>query len=385
MTITALQKAVHLFLYALLTMVLIMLTESGSSFGSDIEKEHWGEFEGTPVYLYSITNANGMKLQMTDFGAKITALFVPDKNGKLDDVVLGFDNLQQYIEPNPSFGATIGRYTNRIRNGQFVIDGHTYQTTTNEGPNNLHGAGEFENAVWDSEMVSSELGQGIRFSYLSRDGSFGFPGNLSAVVTYTLTKDNAVHVVFEAETDKATHVNFTQHSYFNLNGMQDLILDHRVRIDADSYLEMDGVLATGEIDSLDGKPWNLSEFTRLGDNMDQIPLGGYHQNYIANKPPGELGLVAEVIDPRSGRTLAVSTTQPGVVFYASMGLTHKPVGKNGIQYEPYIAFCLETQHHIDAANHPDFPSTLLRPGEHYREVAIYDFGINDGSQKQEVP
>ena len=385
MTTYPLHKAIRLLPSSLFTLVLTMLFQSGTTLASNGEREIWGEVDGKPVYLFSITNSNGMMLKMTNFGARITALFVPDKNGERDDVVLGFDNLQQYVDPNPSFGATIGRFANRIRNGQFVIDGEAYELTANEAPNNLHGGGEFENAVWSGEMLSSELGTGIRFSYFSRDGSLGFPGNLEAAVTYTLTHDNAVHVEFEAETDKTTHVNFTQHSYFNLNGVRKPIHDHRVRIDADTYLVMDGVLASGEIESLAGKPWDLSDFTRLGDRMNQIPLNGYHHNYVANKPAGKLALVAEVTDPDSGRTLRVSTTQPGVVFYAAMGLTDKTVGKYGIQYGPYFGFCLETQHHIDSPNYPEFPTTLLRPGEKYREVVVYDFGLVDGQQEADKP
>ena len=357
---------------ALLLLVTMGLNDTAHA---GFERQDWGEVNGKPVYLYTLTNRNGMVLEMTNFGAKITALHVPDREGRLDDVVLGFDTLDQYVAPNPSFGATIGRFANRISNGRFEIDGTTYSLETNEGSNTLHGAGEFENVAWESQVVTEEDGTGIRFSYLSKDGSHGFPGKLASVVTYVLTEDNAVRVVFEAETDKATHVNMTQHSYFNLNGVNKPIDDYRVRIHASNYLVMDGVLATGEIDSLQGKPWDLSEFTRLGDRMDQIPLGGYHHNYVADKAPGELALVAEVIDPDSGRTLKVSTTQPGVVFYAAMGLTDNHVGKYGLEYGPYSAFCLETQHHIDTPNHPQFPSTLLRPGETYREIAIYDFGI----------
>ena len=352
-----------------------MLAASNPVLADGNERIEWGTVGDRPVSLFTVTNANGVVLKMTDYGAKITELWIPDRNGHLSDVVLGFDSLDGYLGPNPSFGATIGRYTNRIRDARFDIDGQTYHLTANEGPNNLHGAGEFERVVWDSEFVTNDSGTGIRFRYRSPDGSEGFPGNLDSTVTYILTENNAVHVTFEAETDKATHVNFTQHSYFNLNGMTSLVLDHQVRIHADTYLVMDGVLATGEIDKLEGKPWDLSDWTRLGDKMRDIPLGGYHHNYVADKPLGEPGLVAEVFDPGSGRTLQVHTTQPGVTFYAAMGLTDKPVGKNGVAYEPYSAFCLETQHHTDAANHPDFPSTLLRPGEKYEEVVIYDFGI----------
>lgn len=352
-----------------------MLAASTPALSSAAERMDWGMADEKAVSLYTISNANGMVLKLTDYGAKITELWVPDRDGEMADVVLGFDSLEGYLGPNPSFGATIGRYANRIRDARFEIDGISYVLDANEGPNNLHGSGEFERVVWESEMVETGLGTGVRFRYRSPDGSYGFPGNLDSTVTYILTEDNTVRVTFEAETDRPTHVNFTQHSYFNLSGMKSLVLDHRARIDADEYLVMDGVLATGEIESLSGKPWDLSEWTRLGDRMQDIPLGGYHHNYVANKPQGQLGQVAEVVDPDSGRTLTVLTTQPGLTFYASMGLMDRPTGKNGIVYEPYSAFCLETQHHTDAANYPQFPSTLLMPGEKYEEVAVYDFGV----------
>ena len=338
----------------------------------------WGSVGDKPVYLYSIANESGMTLEMTNFGAKITSLLVPDRNGEPGDVVLGFDNLQQYIEPNQSIGATIGRYANRIRRAQFEIDGVTYELTANEGAHTLHGGGEFENVVWDATLVENDIGAGVRFRYLSPDGSFGFPGTLDTVVTMLLAPDNAVHIRFEAETDKATYVNLTHHGYFNLNGAADTIHDHLVRIDADTYLVLDDeALATGEIDMLDGKAWDLSSLTRLGDRLSEIPRNGHHHNYVLNKPDGELMMAAEVHDPVSGRTMQVSTTQPGIVFYASMGLHEDITGKYGIRYEPHIAFCIETQHHIDAPNHSHFPSTLLRPGEKYDETVIYHFGVKD--------
>lgn len=355
-----------------------MMSGCGGPAAYQADRLDWGNVDGKPVYLYRITNPNGMILKMTNFGARITELHAPDRGGNLADVVLGFDNLEQYMEPNQSIGATIGRYSNRIRNAQFQIDDKTYQLTRNEGENNIHGAGEFENVVWASEIVETDRGTGMRFSYRSPDGSHGFPGNLDSVVTYILTPGNAVEVTFEAQTDKATHVNFTQHSYFNLNGANATIHDHIATIDADAYLVMEGVLATGEIDDLAGKPWDLSVPTRLGDRMDKIPLGGYHHNYVTNNAGGKLAVVARISEPESGRVLTVSTTQPGATFYAAMGLTADIVGKYGIAYEPHIAFCLETQHHVDTANHPQFPSTLLRPGEKYREIAIYDFGSDIG-------
>lgn len=374
-------------LEVLLSMAAAIAASPGPASANAVEtqREDWGNIAGKPVYLYIVKNASGMVLKMTNFGVRITELWVPDREGRLDDVVLGFDSLEPYLAPNPSFGATIGRYANRIRDARFVIDGEPYQLTANEGPNHLHGAGEFENAVWESEAIQTAEGRGVRFNYRSPDGSHGYPGNLDAKVTYVLTEENAVHVTFEAETDRSTHVNFTQHSYFNLNGMRDTVMNHRARIAATQYLDMDGVLVTGAVDTLNGKAWDLSEWTRLGDRMQDIPLGGYHHNYVADKPPGTLGLVAEVIDPESGRSLRVLTTQPGLTLYAAMGLTDRPVGKNGVMYEPYSALCLETQHHTDAANHPGFPSTLLRPGETYREEVVYEFGTEPIQLEQERP
>lgn len=350
---------------------------AGSTPAMMTEKVVWGEFAGEAVHLYTLRNANGVTLKMTDFGAKIVELHVPDRHGKLADVVLGFDNLQQYIQPNQSIGSTVGRYSNRIRNGQFDIDGVTYQTTRNEGDNSLHGAGEFENVVWDARLTATDLGPGIEFRYRSPDGTHGFPGNLDVIATFVLTAENAVRIIFTATTDAPTQVNLTQHSYFNLNGAVATIHDHVAMIDADRYVVLNGLLPTGEIDTLTDNPLDLSTPTRLGDNLNAIPLGGYHHNYVANKAPGEWSQIAEVVDPESGRTLRVSTTQPGVVFYVAMGLTEDIVGKNGVRYGPYMAFCLETQGHIDAANHANFPSTLLRPGETYRESVEYAFGTDN--------
>ena len=363
----------------MLSAFLLVASTMSVAGGYETNRAEWGTVDGSPVSLYTVRNPAGAVLKMTDFGAKIVELHVPDRRGQFADIVLGFDKLEQYLAPNQSMGATIGRYANRIRDGRFEIDGTEYQLTTNEGQNTLHGAGEFEQVVWDAEFVTTKYGEGLRFHYLSPDGTHGFPGNLETTATYTLTPDNAVRILFEAESDKATHVNLTQHSYFNLNGAIAPIHDHVARIDASQYIVLDGVLATGEIDTLDGKPWDLSKPTRLGDNLGQIPLGGYHHDYVVDKPAGKLGVVARVADPQSGRTLTVSATQPDITFYVAMGLSSDMVGKYGIQYGPYMAFCLETQHPVDAANHPGFTSTLLRPGDSYRETVVYDFGLIDES------
>lgn len=317
-----------------------------------------------------------MQMDVTNYGGIITSLMVPDKEGKMDDVVLGFDNLQQYVDPNPSIGAVIGRFANRITNGQFTIGVKDYQVTTDKKGHALHGGGEFEKAVWESEIVQNEMGNGIRLSYFSKDGKHGFPGNVQSYVTYTLTDANAVHVKFEAETDQATHVNMTQHSYFNLNGGKELIYNHLIHINAKEFTELDeSAIPTGVISTLKGKAWDLSVPTRIGDKIHEVPLNGYHHCYVLDKPLGALEKVATVIEPKSGRILEVSTTQPGIVLYASNVLGDKIIGKYGIQYGPHAAFCIETQHYPDAPNYNDFPSTLLLPSEKYNEIVIYDFGI----------
>ncbi|MDO6516942.1 aldose epimerase family protein [Zobellia uliginosa] len=359
----------------ILYLLAVLMMTNCTTKKKSIQKEHWGNVKGKEISLYTITNANGMKMQITNLGCIITSLFVPDKDGKLDDVVLGFDNLEAYLAGHPSFGTTVGRYANRIKNAQFVMNDSVYKLTANEDGTSLHGGNEFRDAVWDAETVSNENGEGIRFHYFSPDGSFGFPGNLDVYATYLLNDDNAIYVNFQAQTDKDTHVNMTNHSYFNLNGAKDLIYDHRVMIDADTYTEFDeDITPTGKLPSLEGTAWDLKTMTRLGDKIHDIPLNGYHHCYVLNKKEGEMKKAAEVIEPNSGRKLEVFTTQPGMTLYASNGLDHI-TGKYGIAYKPHAAICLETQHHPDTMNHPNFPSTLLKPGETYSEIVVYDFGI----------
>lgn len=340
-----------------------------------VQKEHWGTVKGKDVSLYTITNANRMKMQIMNLGCIITSLFVPDKNGKLDDVVLGFDNLQDYLKGHPSFGTTVGRYANRIKNAQFVMNDSVYKLAANEEGTAIHGGNEFRDAVWDAKIISNENGEGLRFYYLSPDGSFGYPGNLDVTITYLLNDDNAIYATFEAETDKDTHVSMTNHSYFNLNGAKELIYDHKVIVDADTYTEFgENITPTGKLPPLKGTAWDLSTMTRLGDKIHDIPLNGYHHCYVLNKEDGEMKKAAEVIEPNSGRKLEVFTTQPGITVYASNGLENI-TGKYGIAYTPHMALCLETQDLPDAVNHPNFPSTLLKPGEKYFETIVYDFGV----------
>ncbi|MBU2946233.1 aldose epimerase family protein [Zobellia uliginosa] len=359
----------------ILCIVALLILVSWPMSAQSVQKEHWGTVKDKDISLYTITNANGMKMKIMNLGCIITSLFVPDKNGELEDVVLGFDNLEDYLNGHPSFGTTVGRYANRIKNAQFVMNDSVYKLAANEEGTAIHGGNEFRDAVWDAEIVSDENGKGLRFHYLSPDGSFGYPGNLDVYVTYLLNDDNAIYATFEAETDKDTHVSMTNHSYFNLNGAKELIYDHKLIVDADTYTEFgEDITPTGKLPALKGTSWDLSNMTRLGDKIPDIPLNGYHHCYVLNKEDGEMKKAAEVIDPNSGRKLEVFTTQPGITVYASNGLENI-TGKYGIAYTPHMALCLETQDLPDAVNHLNFPSTLLKPGEKYFETVIYDFGI----------
>ncbi len=339
-------------------------------------QEPWGMSQNRQVYLYTLTNKNGMVVKMTNYGAIITSIMVPDKRGKLEDVVLGFDNLKQYTEPNPCFGAVIGRYANRIKNATFTINDSVYHLTKNDGNNCSHGGYEFNTAVWWAKKIETKDGAGIKFGYISADGSNGFPGNLNATVTYLLTDSNSVNIHYEATTDKPTHVNFTQHSYFNLTGCNEPVYGHSILIDADNYTEIDQeIVPTGVISTVAGTLWDLTRLTPIGDNIRKLDFNGYHYCYVFNKTAGQLKKVIEVVEPKSGRTLEVSTTQPGVQFYSGNSIPDTIVGKYGITYRPHMAFCIETQHFPDSPNHSNFPSTLLLPQGKYDQTVIYHFGL----------
>ena len=361
------------YLPRLFLLLIYMISFTACTTKKDnVQQEDWGEIQGKKVYHYTLTNSQGMVVKVTNYGGIITSVLVPDKNGDLSDVVLGFDNLQQYTAPNPCFGAAIGRFANRIKDAKFEIDGKTYQLEKNNGEHCLHAGNEFDRVVWDCEIIEN----GLRLHHFSKDGTYGFPGNLDVYITYTLTEENAIHVTFAAETDKATHVNLTQHSYFNLNGGKELIYDHRIKIDADNYTEIDAdIIPTGILSTVKGTDWDLTKMTRIGDHIHQLDHNGYHYCYVFNKSTDAFKKVIEVVEPTSGRTLEVSTSQPGVQFYTGNSISNELVGKYNIQYQPHIAFCLETQHFPDTPNHKSFPSTLLLPGEKYEEVVVYKFGV----------
>ena len=349
---------------------------------------------GEAVSLYTLKNAHGMEAKVLDYGGIIVSLRVPDRNGRLDDVVLGFDSLGDYERGSPYFGAIIGRYGNRIARGRFTLDGRTYTLATNNGPNHLHGGVRgFDKVIWSVTPFQRSDSVGLVMNYTSPDGEEGYPGTLRATVTYTLTDKNEFIFDYQATTDRPTPVNLTQHSYFNLagDGKGD-ILGHVVTLNADRFTPVDSTLIpTGEIKSVAGTPFDFRTSTAIGARIDrndeQLRYGrGYDHNFVLNKGgnggrggkggiEGDLTLAAHVYEPTTGRVMEISTTEPGLQFYSGNFLDGTLRGKHGVVYGHRSGFAMETQHFPDSPNKPAFPSTILRPGEEYRSRTIYRFGV----------
>jgi aldose 1-epimerase len=357
---------------------------SNSSKGT-ITKTDFGKMpEGTPVELYTLRNAKGMEATIMTYGGIVISLKVPDKNGKFDDVVLGYDNLGGYLTNSPYFGALIGRYGNRIANGKFSLDGVEYTLAKNNGPNHLHGGMKgFDKVVWEvDEAEVGEHGPKLELTYFSKDGEEGYPGNLKVEATYTLTEDNALKIKFKATTDKDTVCNLTHHSYFNLAGGGD-VLDHIVQINADKFTPVDsGLIPTGALMPVTGTPFDFRTPTAIGahineTNNEQIKFaGGYDDNWVlSKKSTGELSLAARVNAPASGIAMEVWTTSPGLQFYTGNFLDGTITGKGGRVYQLRGAFCMEPQCFPDSPNHPAFPTTELKPGETYKNTIIYKFSV----------
>lgn len=336
------------------------------------------------VKVYTLTNSQGLELRAMNYGGIILSLRVPDRNGTLEDIVLGYDSLAEYVEESPYFGAIIGRYGNRIDDGEFELDGKTYTLATNNGPNHLHGGTKgFDKRYWEGESFVDDHGVGIIFSYTSPYGEEGYPGTLDAEVTYRLTDDNQLIVSYKATTTEATPVNLTQHSYFNLagHGSGD-VLDHELMINADRFTPVDSTLIpTGERRPVEGTPFDFTSPTPVGARIDadnpQIKHGlGYDHNFILNRDDAgkdSLALAARVYEPESGRVMSVHTTEPGLQFYSGNFLDGSLTGKDEVTYEQRAGFCLETQHFPNSPNEPTFPSTILRPGETYHSRTIFTF------------
>jgi len=351
--------------------------KAGQYDGKGVKTGFFGKTkDGRRVYLYTLTNANGLTATITNYGAIVTSLRVPDRNGKFADIVLGFDSLAPYLERHPYFGAIVGRYGNRIARGKFTLDGIEYTlATNNNGIHHLHGGNVgFDKVLWDARV----LGDGraaVKFSYSSKDMEEGYPGNLRAHVTYELTDDDELSITYEAETDKATPVNLTHHGYFNLTGVSDNVLGHVITINANRYTVVDDeLIPTGELARVRGTPFDFRTPETIGARIDQVP-GGYDHNFVLNRKGKGLERVVRVYEPKSGRVMEVLTTEPGVQFYSGNFLDGTIVGKGGRKYYKHAGFCLETQHFPDSPNHPEFPNTILRPGEKYFQHTVYKFSV----------
>ncbi|HXH05769.1 MAG TPA: aldose epimerase family protein [Vicinamibacterales bacterium] len=342
--------------------------------------------DGTAVDLFTIANGRGLELRAATYGGIIVALQAPDREGRAADIVLGYENLDGYLRDNsPYFGAIIGRYANRIGGARFALDGRTYRLAANDGPNHLHGGLRgFDKRVWTAEPFERPAEAGVVLRYTSPDGEEGYPGRLDARVTYTLTARNELIVDYQATADRPTIVNLTQHSYFNLTGATRDILAHVLWVDADRYTPVDErLIPTGELASVDGTPFDFRTPTPIGARIaqrhPQLRRGrGYDHNFVLNgwKPGGPPRPAARLVDPASGRTLEVATTEPGLQLYTGNFLDGRITGKGGRVYAHRWGLCLETQHFPDSPNRPTFPSTVLRPGEVYRSRTIFTFGVD---------
>jgi aldose 1-epimerase len=336
--------------------------------------------DGKAVEIYTLTNANGVEVKAMTYGCIITSLKVPDRAGTFADIVLGYDSLDGYLKDSPYFGAVVGRYGNRIAKGQFTLNGKTYKLATNNGPNHLHGGNKgFDKVLWNATEKSSADGVGVAFSRVSPDGEEGYPGNLQVTVTYTLTDQNELVVDYHAGTDKATPVNLTQHSYFNLAADGGDILGHQLTIDADRYTPVDDTLIpTGQLANVAGTPFDFRKPTAIGARIDvdhaQLKNGkGYDHNWVLNRTGGGLQHAVRVLEPKSGRVIDIATTEPGVQFYSGNFLDGSIKGKGERVYTHRSGFCLETQHYPDSPNHPNFPSTILQPGQTYSSKTAFTF------------
>ncbi len=340
---------------------------------------------GTETTLYSLTNANGIKADITNYGGIVVRLLVPDRYGNMDDVVLGYNTLDEYLRDSPYFGCIVGRVGNRIAEGKFELDGKTYELVTNNFPADipchLHGGTVgFDKVVWQAEPFLENNTPGLKLQYLSKDGEEGYPGNLDVTVWYRLTNDNALQIDYLATTDKATPVNLTNHSYFNLKGEgAGDILGHVVTLNAANHTPVNpGLIPTGVIAPVTGTPFDFTTPHSIGDRIDaedeQIKFGaGYDHNWVLDNQDGDLALASIVFEPVKGRLMEVWTTEPGVQFYCGNFLDGSLIGKSGRPYHRRNGFCLETQHYPDSVNQPNFPTTILRPGEKYQSTTLFRF------------
>jgi aldose 1-epimerase len=369
-----------------LFVAILLLFAGGCAAGKQatVKREAFGKMpDGPTIEAFILRNAAGMEVRAITYGGIITSLRVPDREGRFDDVSLGYENLDGYIENNsPYFGAIIGRYANRIGKASFTLDGKTYELAANNGPNHLHGGKKgFDKVVWDGEDFRNNDGVGVVFRYTSPDGEEGYPGTLRVQVTYTLSDRNELAVDYLATSDKPTPLNLTQHTYFNLTGGRHDVLDHELTLEADRYTPIDPTLIPiGTLSPVAGTPFDFTKPARIGARIEsedeQLRRGrGYDHNFVLNRRNGGLVHAARVREPVTGRVLDISTTEPGVQFYTGNFLDGTITGKSGVVYAQRYGFCLETQHFPDSPNKPDFPSTILGPGQEYRSRTIFAFSV----------
>lgn len=363
---------------ALLLLLFIGCTKKYLGVALIPEANFHGNVNGKEVGLYTLKNSKGMVAQITNYGARLVSLWAADRNGKFDDVVLGYDSLSGYLKAEEYFGAIIGRYANRIAKGQFTLDGKAYNLSINNGPNTIHGGvNGFNSKVWGARQVD---GKTVEFSYFSPDGEENLPGNLQVKVVYSLTDENELKIEYFAKTDQATPVNLTNHSYFNLNGAgSGLITGHILQINADSYTPVDSTsIPTGEIVPVEGTPLDFRLPHVVGERINsdfiQLKYGyGYDHNWVIRNWDGSIQVAAKIYDPASGRAMEVLTNEPGIQFYSAFWLDGKIRRKANKTYPATSAFCMETQHFPDSPNHDQFPSTILEPGKEYHSVCVYRF------------
>ncbi|MFN2571817.1 MAG: aldose epimerase family protein [Gemmatimonadales bacterium] len=372
---------------ALTALLVILPGHPMSQQSLSVSRAPFGKLpDGRDVELFTLTNAHGIEIRVMTYGAIITAIYTPDRQGRRADIVLGFDSLAGYLADSPYFGALVGRYANRIAGGHFTLDGATYTLARNNGPNSLHGGLRgFDKVLWSADVVRSDTGVGVRLRYVSPDGEEGYPGTLQVQVTYTLTAHDELIVDYDATTDKATPVNLSQHTYWNLHGAgRGDILDHVLTLKAARYTPVDSTLIpTGALAPVAGTPFDFRTGAAIGARIDgtdeQLRFGhGYDHNWVLDDhrgAPNALAHAARLVDPVSGRALDISTTEPGIQFYAGNFLDGTIKGKGGHAYEHRGALCLETQHFPDSPNHANFPSTILRPGQRYRSRTIVTFSL----------
>lgn len=364
----------------------LLITSCGSNEGGEkpaIQSSLFGTLpDGTEITSYTLTNSGGIEMKVITYGAIITSLKVPDKEGNAEDIVLGYDNLEGYLESSPYFGAVIGRYGNRIANGSFMLDSQQYKLATNNGPNHLHGGEKgFDKVVWKAEEIEEEKGVGLLFTRRSLDMEEGYPGNLDVTVRYFLTHDNTLEFDYFGRTDKRTIVNLTQHSYFNLSAMEEDILNHELMINADIFLPVDSTLIpVGEQKPVADTPFDFTSPKPVGRDIlkdhEQLKFGiGYDHCWVLNRDDNELSLAATLYEPRSGRFMEVQTTEPGIQFYSGNFLDGSITGKGNKVYNQRTGLCLETQHFPDSPNQPGFPGVVLNPGEEYRSRTVLKFTV----------